>query len=61
MYVHAQVAGEPRVAWLTEQLAAVGLSGGTSLPNELPVGATCLAQVRPRGCRHAPGLTVAPL
>ncbi|KAG2441222.1 hypothetical protein HYH02_010066 [Chlamydomonas schloesseri] len=39
-----QVVGEPRVAWLAEQLSATSLSDAPPIPPELKVGQLCLAQ-----------------
>ncbi|EFJ43941.1 hypothetical protein VOLCADRAFT_95870 [Volvox carteri f. nagariensis] len=39
-----QVAGEPRVAWLAEQLSAASLNDSPPIPPELKTGQLCLAQ-----------------
>ncbi|GFR42157.1 hypothetical protein Agub_g3009 [Astrephomene gubernaculifera] len=47
---YVQVAGEPRVAWLAEQLGAVALTDAPPIPPELKMGQMCLAQFSLDGC-----------
>ncbi|KXZ48282.1 hypothetical protein GPECTOR_29g59 [Gonium pectorale] len=47
---YVQVVGEPRVAWLTEQLSATSLGDAPPIPPELKTGSSCLAQYSLDGC-----------
>lgn len=44
MLTSPQVVDEPRVAWLTEQLASTSLADAPPIPPELKTGQLCLAQ-----------------